>query len=397
MRLPRKKILYSFLLTGFFIGVLIFPSIQYRILPAEYYHPWVVWGQDPTRSVIISWESSNSEENQGIKFGLNETSLNSHILSNFTGNIQHIPLTGLVSNTSYYYQLIDSDFKSLRSKIFHFKTAPHAMQGSGRFLAISDTQQMAGTGYHAQIAETLGRLANSVDLILHAGDIVADYKSSQDWQNYFQTASPYLGQAIFSPAIGNHDASIYTVSENNPPNIFSNYFPVSEDSESTQIFYSFNLSTCHFTFLDFQYGRSSDFSERQMTWLEEDLKNSQDFPFRIVSFHCPVFSSGHYGGNERMESLHDLFLEYNVSLVFSGHDHHYEHIIRDELSYIILGSGGAIQDIHDVPIQGSQMIALGPSFIRGEFNATRLSLTLYRPDLTVIEKISIYSNQTGAI
>lgn len=65
-----------------------------------------------------------------------------------------------------------------------------------------------------------------------------------------------------------------------------------------------------------------DISSEQYSWFESKLKSSNECS--IVMTHHPRYSSGIHGSNESVKDLFDLMIKYNVELLLSGHDHHYE-------------------------------------------------------------------------
>ena len=83
----------------------------------------------------------------------------------------------------------------------------------------------------------------------------------------------------------------------------------------------------------------------QIKWLAEELKASND-DWKIVFFHHPLYSSGDRHGSDIQlrESLEPLFVQYNVSVVFTGHDHFYERVKPQKgIPYFVVGSGGQLR------------------------------------------------------
>jgi 3',5'-cyclic AMP phosphodiesterase CpdA len=83
----------------------------------------------------------------------------------------------------------------------------------------------------------------------------------------------------------------------------------------------------------------------QIQWLEEQLKAS-DSNWKIAVFHHPLYSSaGRHGSDLQLrEVLEPLFIKYNVSVVFTGHDHFYERVKPQQgIVYFVVGSGGKLR------------------------------------------------------
>jgi 3',5'-cyclic AMP phosphodiesterase CpdA len=84
----------------------------------------------------------------------------------------------------------------------------------------------------------------------------------------------------------------------------------------------------------------------QIRWLEKELKASGSH-WKIVFFHHPLYSSGdRHGSDLRLrEVLEPLFVDNNVSLVLTGHDHFYERIKPQKgITYFVVGSGGKLRE-----------------------------------------------------
>ena len=67
--------------------------------------------------------------------------------------------------------------------------------------------------------------------------------------------------------------------------------------------------------------------------------------WKIPFFHHPPYSSG--GGTDptraSASALEPLFIQYGVTVVFTGHDHFYERIKPQHgITYFVTGSGGKL-------------------------------------------------------
>jgi 3',5'-cyclic AMP phosphodiesterase CpdA len=87
---------------------------------------------------------------------------------------------------------------------------------------------------------------------------------------------------------------------------------------------------------------SNYMQKEQLAWLERELKAS-DSPWKIAFFHHPLYSSGARHGSEmdlRLQ-LEPLFLKYNMSVVFAGHEHFYERLKPQQGIYYFTEGGSA--------------------------------------------------------
>jgi 3',5'-cyclic AMP phosphodiesterase CpdA len=83
----------------------------------------------------------------------------------------------------------------------------------------------------------------------------------------------------------------------------------------------------------------------QITWLEKELRDSTE-DWKIAYFHHPLYSSGERHGSQvdLRKVLEPLFIKYNVSVVFTGHDHFYERVKpQNGIVYFVVGSGGRLR------------------------------------------------------
>ncbi len=118
----------------------------------------------------------------------------------------------------------------------------------------------------------------------------------------------------------------------------------------TELYYSFDYGDVHFIILNTEDGWVGDVFEcstEQMTWLQGDLANVEDDTFLIVAFHRPAFSvrearPDRWAQAETIrDEFHSIFLQHEVDLVLTGHDHHYYRSLRDGICYVVTGGGGA--------------------------------------------------------
>jgi 3',5'-cyclic AMP phosphodiesterase CpdA len=79
-----------------------------------------------------------------------------------------------------------------------------------------------------------------------------------------------------------------------------------------------------------------DKGSTQYKWIEDKLQ--QDRCFIAISHH-PRFSTGEHGSNLFVRDVYRLLRKNNVSVLLSGHDHHYERFSTKTAQYVI-GTGG---------------------------------------------------------
>jgi hypothetical protein len=201
--------------------------------------------------------------------------------------------------------------------------------GSLKFGVLGDF----GTGepQQYQMAEQMVRTYNAFkfELMILVGDNLYGSERPQDFSLKFEKPYKPLLDAgvVFKASLGNHDSREQR-----------SYKPFNMDGE---LYYSFKAPKGNVRFFALE---STYMEPKQLVWLEKELKASND-DWKIVFFHHPLYSSaGRHGSDVQLrDRLEPLFVTYNVSVVFNGHDHVYERIKpQKDITYFVTGSGGKL-------------------------------------------------------
>lgn len=197
-------------------------------------------------------------------------------------------------------------------------------------------------------------LAHNPEFIMHTGDLAllgGNWTQLMEF-NASMTAVWDSGVQFYS-APGNHETYIGGWVEDP---FFTNYtqYVHYEDKAAacggTELYYSFDYGNVHFIILnteDSWVDNVFESSTEQMTWLQGDLANVENDTFLVVAFHRPAYSVREARPDRWLEAesirdeFHSLFLEHDVDLVLTGHDHHYYRSIREGIYYVVTGGGGA--------------------------------------------------------
>ena len=207
-----------------------------------------------------------------------------------------------------------------------------------------------------------------VDFILHGGDMPTDGRRPSHWATFLEEHNaelPFVSEVPFLPLIGNHERTDdkdyglpnYQAVFSQPP------FYVLDFPDAAIFVVDSNLIIDQHQSIDddeqdalFRKWFVSDDDSEQPAWLERELA-SRSQRFKIIAMHHPPVSvSKHYTdwtdtswGRDLTKKRHRLlsiFQKYGVQLIFSGHDHIYEHDIvqlsgYDGPSIHVVISGGA--------------------------------------------------------
>ncbi|MBI2374166.1 MAG: metallophosphoesterase [Deltaproteobacteria bacterium] len=79
----------------------------------------------------------------------------------------------------------------------------------------------------------------------------------------------------------------------------------------------------------------------QYRYLESLLDRADGSKLTLVAMHHGPTSSGVHGAHPDGAALMELFRRKRVSMVAAGHDHLYERIVADGVTYLVSGGGGA--------------------------------------------------------
>jgi hypothetical protein len=146
----------------------------------------------------------------------------------------------------------------------------------------------------------------------------------------------------FFPAVGNHD---WTPQGSIAP--YKDYFTL----PGNERYYDFVQGQIHFFVLDSDPhepdGVTSD--SKQGKWLKGALAQSTSL-YNVVYFHHSPYSSGEHGDASWMKWP---FKDWGADVVLSGHDHQYERLVEDGLTYVVSGAGAGPTELGTTRHAGS--------------------------------------------
>ncbi len=189
-----------------------------------------------------------------------------------------------------------------------------------------------GSRRQYQVAEVMAqrRATFPFELVALVGDNMYGSQRPSDYEKKFAIPyKPLLSAGVkFYAALGNHDELGQR---------FYEHFNM-----HGQRYYSFKAPHEDVRFFSID---STYLVPEQLKWLEAELQKSGE-DWKIAYFHHPPYSSGDRHGSDAIvrETLEPLFVKYNVSVVFNGHDHFYERVKPQQgIVYFVVGSGGKLR------------------------------------------------------
>lgn len=233
------------------------------------------------------------------------------------------------------------------------------------FVALGDTRQHIGhwdeesqcystdNSSHPVRAALINSIVENnpnVEFIIHTGDMVKSGGEQDDWDRYFEDIENATKNNLpFYYAVGNHELYNYALGNGvwAPADEDFTIYLNNVELPGNERYYSFDYnSQIHFIFINTEeyWDGGFDITSDQKSWLINDLENNKT-DFIVAVFHRPCYSIRDSG---RVEDAHQvrnvlepLFLQFGVDLVFSGHDHYYYHTIRNGITHVVTGGGGA--------------------------------------------------------
>jgi len=290
----------------------------------------VSWTEDPQTTMTFAWERDVAGRG-AIQYGL--TTNYTHSVSDSGGFRRHaITLRGLLPGATYHYKASSTD--GFETGDHTVRTAPEPT-GAVHFVVYADHQR--GAASQSDHRGVVARIMTDVpDLVIDAGDL-ADEAGNPGfgvWTEYFAAATGLLEEVVFMPAVGNHE---------NPNSANAYYWRLFylPERPASERFYSYDVGNIHFVALN-----SENDITGQTNWLARDLQasvNSTNTDWVFVYFHKPPYTKGNHGPNESIKTNWcPLFVQYEVDMVFNGHNHSYERTVPIRgVVYVVTGGGGA--------------------------------------------------------
>lgn len=175
---------------------------------------------------------------------------------------------------------------------------------------------------------------------------------------------PWIAAKRFFPALGNHDHA-------EGVDAFDVYFPYLADLHH----YTRIVGDVQYFILDSDAILASPSeAAAQRAWLSSSLRRSKT-PWQVVVLHHPPYSSGVQHGPT--PAVQWPYRQWGADLVLSGHEHQYERIVREGLTYVVDGAGGKDLYPFGTPTPGSKVrndteygalfLTTTPSGLVGEF------------------------------
>jgi predicted phosphodiesterase len=278
-----------------------------------------------------------------------------------------------------------------------------AQGGEFNFIAYGDTRgdwaPAAVSSIHADLVNLY--LQENPELVVHTGDMVLLGGVWDQWVEFNDSIQGVWAAGIpFYGAVGNHEAWAGDADFNN----YTAYFDFSSVVDmpgETELNYGFTYEGIHFVVLNTEYTWNAgeyDCPSAQLSWLNSYLSSTTAEAFIVVAFHRPAWSiranrPDRWAEAESVRTqFHTMFMQFDVDLVLTGHDHYYYRTLRDGIYYVTTGGGGApLYEVNtSAPIwQPGDVAASEYHYCNIEVNSTDVSVTTYLSNHSLLDSFSI--------
>ena len=285
-------------------------------------------------SMIVKWRTSSATDSR-VRYGLDPQSLNSFQDNNTVTTEHEVQLTGLISNTQYYYSIGSTTTVLAGGNASHFfyTSPPAGMAQPTRIWVLGDSgtaDANAGAVRDAYVNRTGSQYT---DLWLMLGDNAYSNGTDSEYQAaVFNMYPDMLRISPLWPTLGNHDgASADSATQTGP---YYNIFKLPSQGEAgglasgTEAYYSFDFGNIHFICLE-SHETNRAVNGTMMTWLQSDV-NSTSKDWIIAFWHHPPYSKGSHNSDtesqliEMRQNALPILEQAGVDLVLTGHSHSYE-------------------------------------------------------------------------
>jgi len=315
-----------------------------------------------------------------------------------------ITLDGLLPDGRYEIQVaLGEELQSLRAPQLAghpwgplMVRTPPAGEPSLRIGVIGDS------GFGEEITDALvARMAQqNLDLVLHTGDLM--YRGDEEGDpplsyalKHFLPFQPLYSHMPVYGALGNHDLDQPTLWNGEP--FYYTAFPGfvdpalgEADAQPGRGWYAFTYGSTQFLILNSQVFHGAPGRAEQTAWLSARLADPR-FSATLAVLHVPPFTNGRYADDGRASRIDwvPLFEQSQVPLVLAGHDHNYQRIQFNGITYLVSGGGSSVLYGLAGTVPDGQYFARRSHFVILELDGPRIRISAMDEEGEVFDRAVI--------
>ena len=326
--------------------------------------PTLIYTGDNTRMRVFWQWTANATFQMDWGTGTGYSSGNAAVNpTNTTTHLYSYDMTGLTPGAKYNYRVVTGSQCSSGT----FYAAPAATATSVKFVSYGDTRTNGSihNGIAGQVVSLFESDPAFQTLNINVGDWVSDDTDSAWMNEWFDPAYTSLrtqdGNLADIGIRGNHEGGA---------TFWKQYWP--EPFQPGGLYWSFDYGPMHIVFLDAYTPYNA--GSAQYNWLQADLAASTK-TWKFVAIHEPGWSAGggHANNATVQNDLQPLFVQYGVTILFSGHNHYYARASVNGVTHLTLGGGGAPQYAPEA--NQPNIVVTSESYNFGEFTISGYTLT----------------------
>jgi len=371
MRTHRHLLVFAALLSA--AQAASFRKGPYLVYPGKNTAMTVMWQADATPgNSFIEWGPTTDYGNRSGPLKENGKGKHDHLFA--------YTITGLAPGTLYHYRVtVDA-----ATETGSFRTGPPASARAVTFYAYGDTRSHPKDHDKvcaAILADMRKDPAHRQTLIVHVGDwalrATEDHWQREVFDRRLKNVRELMRLLPLAGCRGNHENIVGDYS------VFDKYLPFAKAGTH------FDYGPVHFAFLTRdQVDRSH---KRRYAAVERQMAASAGKRWKIAVIHHPAYTAGtgHAPDRTVISGLVPLVVAHGYQVVISGHNHVYARAVKDGVTYITTGGGGA--PLHKVRRKSSCVVRAESTlhFLRLDVEGSTMTITAIREDGTVIESVRL--------
>ena len=323
----NKNVLFKALILVFFFGV----DVNAQTINRGPYLQSVTTG-----SIFIKWRTDVASASK-VWYGTTQGNLNNVVDLGGSTTDHEVQITGLNSNTTYYYAVGYGSTQLAGDDSDHYfnTTPPTSTSQTIRAWVLGNAGHQDSNQRNVRDAfyNYIGN--NHIDLMLLLGDNAYDDGTDAEYQlSWFENMyEDRLINSVMWSCFGNRDGgSADSETETGPYyDIFT--FPTNAEAggvaSGTEAYYSFDYGNIHFISIN-TWDIDRDPGEPMITWVQNDV-NATTQDWIVAMFHHPPYtgnngnsSDTHPNESDMREDFVPILEAAGVDLVLSSHHHSYQ-------------------------------------------------------------------------